>query len=154
MGNGAIVTFLGEPDNQSLIDDGDQNIATLRRFYDRVWTQRLLEDIETFIAPNFAIHRGGEVRHGIEALHEMIFVTQVNFEQLGVQVDAETALGDMVAYRLSVSYVDVSDGQRKTVRGICMCRFSGDQIAESSVTYLPEGQDDVPGGKPVGSASR
>jgi predicted ester cyclase len=138
MGNGAIVTFLGETDNQALLDDGERNKAILNEFYRRVWNEQDLDAIESFIAPGFAIHREGEVRHGVDALREMIFVTQVNFDDLAVQIEALTSLGDMVAYRLSVSYTDVRDGQSKRVRGICLCRLSGDQIAESSVTYLPE----------------
>jgi hypothetical protein len=142
MGNGAIVPFflMADPDDDSELTLEEKNKATISSFYRRVYDEQDLDALESLVTSTFAIHRDGRVQRGRAALREQIEETMFNTIDLRVRVHEMVAAKNRVAYRLNVTFEDVS-GNRKRTRGISISRLTKGRIAETWVSYEEEELD-------------
>jgi predicted ester cyclase len=134
MGNGAILPFVADPDDPADIAAEGQNQLTIRDYYARLYGDKDLDALASFVSPGITIHRDGQVQRGIAALRTQIIATLANFPDLQVSLQEVVAAKDTVAYHLTVTYTN-ADGEPVSVEGIGMSRLSNGLVAESWVTY-------------------
>jgi predicted ester cyclase len=139
MGNGGVGPFLGAVnDHESNFQREDDNMKTVRRYYDRIYNAQKFDELSSFVSKNVKIRRDKQVLGGRDNLRAQIEHTFDQFHNLKVAVREMVASGARVSYRINVEH-DVSDTNpaRRRIRGIGHCRLSGGRIVETWVHYEP-----------------
>jgi hypothetical protein len=136
MANGAIAPFRGVPEESRVTTLESQGVQTMQRYYQRVWNESNLDAIDDLVAPNFMIHRDGNVLQGRQALKDHVTETMINFLKLRVHLEGIVAMRETVAIRLNVWHQTIR-GDWVRFKGVDVSTVRDGQITETSVSYTP-----------------
>lgn len=134
MGNGAIIGIPGTPDDPDEVNRENDNIQTVKDYFCSIWGHQNIASLNSFLDPDFRIHRQHHHRDGIAKMAAQIIITQMNFPDITVEIDQMVALRDTVTSHLNIRYSNTA-GQTFLIVGLNTCVLEGGLITESSVVY-------------------
>jgi steroid delta-isomerase-like uncharacterized protein len=118
----------------------ENNVATVRRWFDEVWNQGNLETVRELMAEDAIAYGLGEHDRTVRGRDEFLaFANRIKtaFPDIHLTVDDAFGAGDKVVVRFSATMTHTGDGlgvpaTHKPVRitGICINRLSNGQLVE------------------------
>ena len=99
MGNGAVGVFDAPDDPDSDPQQEDQNVLTIRDYYETVYNLQDLDAISNYVDLHVKVHRDRKVLTGRDNLKDVIIATLTNHGHLTATLRETVAAGARVSYR-------------------------------------------------------
>jgi len=112
------------------------------RVIKEVWNQGNLGLLDELCDPNYVLHDGTTIIHGIEGFKQYIERDRKSFPDVHFTIEDEVAEGDKVVTRFICrgaheGYLAgiAPTGKRMTVSGMILNRFANDRLVESWINF-------------------